>query len=242
MKISIIGLGWYGSALSQLLSNQYEVLGTTRSPSKLESLSAFGTVQLLDESNAPSGRLLDSEAVVLNIPPFAQQLEWFKSWEWNSNTHLVFISSTSVYGDLQGIVTEETEPSPNTENGKILLEEEKWVKSFPHYTIIRFGGLIGEDRHPGKYLSGKSDLSNGNSPVNLTHLEDCIRFTQLVLEKKIVNQTFNLVSPNHPPRKEYYKGYCKNNNLPLPHFVDSEDTGKIIAHEKVSKIYLSRNV
>ena len=34
---------------------------------------------------------------------------------------VVFVSSTSVYGDLEGIVTEETEPKPSTESGKQLI-------------------------------------------------------------------------------------------------------------------------
>lgn len=241
MKISIIGLGWFGSALAEILSSEHEVSGTTRSLFKASHFSSKISVETLDVTNVPSKNLLKSDVIVLNIPPFSDQLEWFRTWEWNNNSHLIFISSTSVYGDLKGILTEESKTSPTTQNAKILIEEEKWVKMFPHYTIIRFGGLIGKDRHPGKHLSGKTNLAQGNSFVNLIHLDDCIGFTKLVLEEKLVSETFNLVSPNHPTRKVYYTDYCFKNNLPLPEFLDSEDSGKIISHKKVSRIYQFRN-
>jgi nucleoside-diphosphate-sugar epimerase len=241
MRISIIGLGWFGSALADALSQQHEISGTTRNPLKSMNLSSKTSIEQLDATTVPSNHLLNTNAVVLNIPPFANQLEWFKSWSWNLNTHLVFISSTSVYGDILGTVDENTTTHPVTENARILIEEENWAKTFPNCTIIRFGGLIGKDRHPGKYLSGKKNLAQGNCPVNLIHLEDCIDFTKLVLEKKLVNETFNLVSPKHPTRKAYYTDYCKKNNLPLPEFIDSEASSKIISHEKVSKIYQFRN-
>lgn len=241
MRISIIGLGWFGGALADALSPQYEISGTTRNPLQLVELSSKVNVEQLDATTVPSNHLLNTDAVILNIPPFIHQLEWFKSWLWNLNTHLVFISSTSVYGEILGTVDEKTIPHPVTENARILVEEENWVKTFPNSTIIRFGGLIGKDRHPGKYLSGKTNLAQGNSPVNLIHLEDCISFTKLVLENKLINETFNLVSPKHPTRKAYYTDYCQKNNLPLPEFLDSEALGKIISHEKVSKIYQFRN-
>ena len=241
MRISIIGLGWYGGALADALSSQHEISGTSRGQVKADKRFSQVSIEVLEATTAPSKNLLNAEAIVLNIPPFAHQLEWFKSWPWNLNTHLIFISSTSVYGVMEGTLDEETTPHPVTENARILLEEENWVRTFPNSTIIRFGGLIGKDRHPGNHLSGKTNLTQGNSFVNLIHLDDCVGFTKLVLEKKLVNETFNLVSPNHPTREAFYTDYCQKNNLPLPEFLESETSGKIISHKKVSKIYQFRN-
>ena len=66
------------------------------------------------------------------------------------------MSSTSVYGDSFPIVeiTEETKPNPDTESGKqLVIAETLFVQSNPHFktTVIRFGGLLGDDRHPVKF-------------------------------------------------------------------------------------------
>jgi nucleoside-diphosphate-sugar epimerase len=238
MKISIIGLGWFGEALAQELKTQHEILGTTRSEEKILTFSKQHIqAEKLTAVDLPSDALLSADVIILNIPPFAGQLEWFKKWHWNKKAHLIFISSTSVYGTNTGEVDETTIPLPETENGKILLEEEEWVKSFPRYTIIRFGGLIGANRHPGKFLSGRLNLSGGNLPVNLIHRQDCIGFTKLVIDKKLFGETFNLAHPEHPQRRDYYQSFCLGNNLPLPQFIDSPETGKVISSTKVLNHY-----
>jgi nucleoside-diphosphate-sugar epimerase len=89
---------------------------------------------------------------------------------------VLFISSTSVYNDVDAFVTEETIARPATESGKQLLETEQLLQSNINFktTILRFGGLIGEDRHPVKFLAGRENLENPNAPINLIHQEDCI--------------------------------------------------------------------
>lgn len=223
MKISIVGLGWFGSELAEVLKDQHEVSGTHRTE--------------LNESNTPSDKIMNADVLVLNIPPFSGQLEWFKSWNWQSKTHVVFISSTSVYGQEEGVLDEETSPEPTTDNAKLLVHEETWIKTFPHYTIIRFGGLLGKNRHPGKVLSGRKNLSAGNHPVNLIHLHDAVEFTKLVIEQRREGQCYNLVAPNHPTREKFYQDYCREHGLPLPEFTAESSAGKIVSHEKVSRLY-----
>ncbi|MBA2405167.1 MAG: NAD(P)-binding domain-containing protein [Bdellovibrionales bacterium] len=238
MKISIIGLGWFGEALAGELSSQHDVWGTTRSEDKISEFQKKNiTAEKLTVSDSPSEKLLSADVIVLNIPPFHEQLSWFKSWPWNKQAHLIFISSTSVYGKNTGFVDETILPMPETENARILLEEENWIKFFPVHTIIRFGGLIGLNRHPGKSLSGRANIAGGNLPVNLIHLEDCLGFVKTVIDQKLANETFNLAHPDHPSRRDYYQKYCLEQNLTRPEFNDSLESGKIISHDKVSKFY-----
>lgn len=238
MKISVIGLGWFGEALARDLKTQHEVFGSTRSDEKILAFQQQNiTAEKLTTTELPSDKLLSADVIILNIPPFPGQVEWLKSWRWSKDSHLIFISSTSVYGKNCCTVDETTLPLPETENGKILLDEETWIKTFSNYTIIRFGGLIGPGRHPGKSLNGRLNIAGGSLPVNLIDLKDCIGFTKLVIEKKLMNEIFNLVHPDHPVRRDYYQNYCLKNNLPLPEFIDSPESGKIISHAKVSQFY-----
>lgn len=238
MKISIVGLGWLGETLAKDLSQEHEVSGTSRTQNKIHEFNKLGIfTEHLTSPFPASHQMMDADVIVLNIPPFHEQLEWFKSWPWNPKTHLIFISSTSVYGELKGEVNESTLPQPDTSNAELLIKEEKWVKTFPFYTILRCGGLIGLERHPGKNLSGRIGLAGGNSPVNLIHLHDVIGFIKLVIDKKISGEVFNLVSPEHPTRREFYSSYCKEKDLALPEFIDQEPSGKIVSSLKAQSLY-----
>jgi nucleoside-diphosphate-sugar epimerase len=238
MKISIVGLGWFGKALADKLKSNHEILGTTRSQDKISTFANQNIhAEELNLSLTPSENILSSDVIILNIPPFLNQLPWLQCWAWKKTTHVVFISSTSIYGNISGTVDESTTPMPDTENAKILVAEENWIASFPLHTIIRFGGLIGADRHPGKILSGRQNVQGGNLPVNLIHLNDCVNFVELIIDKKLMGETFNLVNPEHPSRRDYYQGYCLKHNLALPEFLDSSEDGKIISSVKTARHY-----
>jgi nucleoside-diphosphate-sugar epimerase len=237
-RVSIIGLGWFGEALAEELKTQYEIFGTSRSEEKVAAFKSNSIhAEKLTLTDLPSAQLLSAEIIVLNIPPFPGQLDWLKSWGWNKKSHVIFISSTSVYGKNTGLVDETTTPIPETENGKILLQEEEWIQSFEQFTIVRFAGLIGPNRHPGKFLSGKLNLAGGDLPVNLIHLSDCVGFTKFVINNKLTGEAFNLVNPEHPLRRDYYSNYCLKNNLARPGFIDTHENGKIVSSDKVMRQY-----
>jgi nucleoside-diphosphate-sugar epimerase len=228
MKISVIGLGWFGQRIGEELQSKGHVIsGTTRTPEKKKILEDKGlNVDLLNNHDIPQ-HIVESDIIILNIPPFEGQLDWFKTWKWNKNTWIIFISSTSVI------------PSPDSRSGEILFEEERWIKeNFEKWTILRFGGLLGDDRHPGKYLSGRKNLSGRKWPVNLIHLEDCVGVTLAIIENKIMSQTIDAVADDHPTREEFYTEYCKKKGIPLPEFdLSDESVGKLVSNAEMRAFY-----
>ena len=156
------------------------------------------------------------------------------------------MSSTSVYGDGFPIVEirEETKPNPDTESGKQLVIAETLLQSNSHFktTVIRFGGLLDDARHPVKFLAGRTNVENPDAPVNMIEREDCIGIIEKTLDfarddNWEWNQTFNAVAPQHPTRKVYYHKKAEIFNLPLPTFAkNSESKGKIISSKKVETI------
>jgi nucleoside-diphosphate-sugar epimerase len=237
MKISIIGLGWFGEALGHALKDQNEILGSTRSELKAQQLRQKGFKPLvLEYPQLPSDELLSCDLIILNIPPRADHIAWFKSWAWKSDTQIIFISPTSVYGDHQGSVNEETIPEPDTEGGKILIEQESYFRGFKNSAIIRFGGLFGAGRHPGKFLSGRKNLEGAQRPVNLVHQKDTVGFVKTVIEKNLTG-TFNLVHPDHPNRELFYRSFCERKGLPLPEFTHQTGPSKVINSSSISSLY-----
>lgn len=264
-KISILGCGWLGLPLAKsLLSKGYEVKGSTTSESKLEVLKNAGILpfEIQLEENQIIGTIEDflkeTDVLVIDIPPglrrdFSTSLEMtfvnkvktlIPFIEKSGIQKVVFVSSTSVYGDGFPIVeiTEETKPNPDTESGKQLVIVETLLQSNLHFktTVIRFGGLLGDDRHPIKFLAGRTNVENPHAPVNMIEREDCIGIIEETLKQVQHDnwgETFNAVAPQHPTRKAYYHKKAEIFNLPLPTFAeDSESKGKIISSEKVETI------
>jgi hypothetical protein len=218
----------YGEVLGELLKkNGHTINGTTRTESKLTWLENKElNPSLLSYPEHPLIKL-DSDVIILNIPPFPEQLEWFKSWNWSKDSKLIFISSTSVY------------PSPHNASAEILQEEEHWIKAnFPRYAILRLGGLFSDSFHPGKYLSGKENLPGRLWPVNLVHLKDAAGFTKIVIDQKLESKTFHVVCNEHPSREEYYTNYCLKSSLPIPKFDPNDFSTKLpVPSEEASRLY-----
>jgi nucleoside-diphosphate-sugar epimerase len=152
---------------------------------------------------------------------------------------VLFISSTSVYADDNTVVTENTIPNPETESGLQLLASEKLLQNITFFrtTILRFGGLIGEDRHPIRFLAGRTNLENPEAPINLIHQEDCIAIIERIMEQDCWGEVFNAVAPFHPTRKRYYTEKAIEYNLAFPQFNESlTSIGKTISSDKLIRI------
>ena len=266
-KISILGCGWLGLPLAKsLLLKEYEVKGSTTSESKLEVLKNAGIspFQIQLEAHQIIGSIEDflkeTDVLIIDIPPglrreissleemtFVNKIRTLIPFiEKSGIKKVIFVSSTSVYGDGFPIVeiTEETKPNPDTESGKQLAIAETLLQSNLNFktTVIRFGGLLGDDRHPAKFLAGRTNVENPEAPVNMIQREDCIGIIKEILKQVQHdnwewNQTFNAVAPQHPTRKAYYHKKAEIFNLPLPIFAENlESKGKMISSKKVETI------
>jgi nucleoside-diphosphate-sugar epimerase len=262
MKVSILGCGWLGFPLAKkLIKIGFEVKGSTTSENKLDLLKSNKIVPYLLEvtehkiSECISDFLYNSKILIIDIPPglrkiteatsektFVNKIKNLIPLIENSTVKkVIFISSTSVYTDTAAIptVTEKTVLNPNTESGKQLVEVENLLRNNSNFqtTIIRFGGLIGENRNIVKMLTGKTNVANPDAPINLIHQQDCIEIICEILKQNCWNETFNAVVPNHPTRKNYYTEKAKLYHLTTPLFNEDEtNIGKIVSSEKLETI------
>jgi nucleoside-diphosphate-sugar epimerase len=261
-QISILGCGWLGLPLAQaLLKKEFTVKGSTTSVEKLFMLESAGInpfLLSLDSASIPdsvSSFLEGSETLILAIPPklrgknkdysdannhsFVKKIaNLFPFITKSSVKNVLFISSTAVYGDTTAIVDDHTEPNPATESGKQLLTIEHLLLENSSFktTILRFGGLIGKDRNPARFLAGKENLDNPDAAINLIHQDDCIGIILKIMGTNTWGETFNAVAPFHPSREVYYTQKALENNLVPPKFNhDKLSTGKTILSDKLEK-------
>jgi len=249
-QISILGCGWLGFPLAKLLlEKNYKVNGSTTNPSKLDFLHKKGIKSFLIELNPELknvGKFFHAETLIINIPPprVENKIEYHKKQiesilneaRKSQLKNILFVSSTSVYGNINKEITEEDEINPETESGKALAEVENLLQNEKeiNITILRFGGLIGYERNPGNFLAGKTNLKDGNAPVNLIHRDDCISIIYNIIENNIWNETFNACMPEHPVKKDFYTAAALKLNLTPPQFAEDENNSfKIINPTKL---------
>lgn len=250
-----MGCGWLGMPLAeQLLRHGYSVKGSTTSPDKIEVMLEKGIqpylLNLANEEQLDRAALenfLETDVLVLNIPPhlrsdggeaYMNQMQLLlKALLSSPVSRLLFVSSTSVYQDLNRVVTEEDivftdelEPANTLLKAERMFQDrEDWVT-----TVVRFAGLVGGARHPGRWLAGKQNVPDGDAPVNLIHLEDCVSILYRIIEQEKWGAVYNACSDLHPLRKELYTAAALSLGLTPPQFQDMVETKfKLISSQKL---------
>lgn len=250
--ISILGCGYVGEPLAKLLlAHGWRVRGATTTQSKLSRLLAAGIepylLKLTPKLEGHGCRdFFDSEIMVINFPPGRKRkdVQIFMQAATNSLlTYLrdgavqkvVFVSSTSVYS--VGYVREEDagKQPPDSLSGRALLAAEKQFRASSDFetTILRYGGLYGYQRRPGRFWSHRP-LSNPANAVNMLHRDDAVGVTFTVITKGGWGEIFNVCADLHPTRKEFYTQAAQNLNIPPPHVSPGESKpDKIVVNDKV---------
>ena len=252
-QISILGCGWLGLPLAEhLIERGYTIKGSTTSPNRVGELESKEIEAFIIElaSGEISGDyeafLQNSKTLIIDIPPklrgenpesFVEKIKTFvqKAILKSSIENVLFISSSSVYGEEAITITETTPEKPETLSGKELLETEHFLQQQTAFktTILRFGGLIGGNRNPAKSLSGKSNIATPQAPINLIHQDDCIGIITAIIKQNYWNQKLNASAPFHPTRKEYYTSKAQALGLDLPQFEENNASGKTIDSSKL---------
>lgn len=243
--ISILGCGWLGEPLADfLMEKSWQVKGATTTTSKLWALKMKGieAYQIkLGEVTLPDGLsdFLKSEYLVVNIPPSkgmregALYLPFIKAIEASPVKKVILVSTTSVYPNYHGEVVE---GMADTTKPLVGIEQVFLDSSSFETTVIRFGGLIGYDRQPCRFVMSAYKVMGPETPVNMIHRDDCVGIIDAILEKEAWGEIYNGVADTHPTKREFYEAACKAIDEEPPLF-DELHTGtfKIVSNTKLKK-------
>lgn len=236
MNISILGTGWLGKPVAvELLNRGNKIKASTTSLSKFNDLKELGIEPYLidiDNFDSTNNSFFYSEVLIINIP--SKNISGFKSLireiEKSNLRKILFVSSTSVYPNTNGIVTEKT-PTINSPLANI---EDLFYEN-PRFqtTILRFGGLFGYDREPGRFFKAGRVVKNPQGFVNLIHRDDCIQIIWKIIENNLWNHKLNACSDSHPSRKEFYQKEVKKLGKTIEFDENSDNNYKIINSQKL---------
>ena len=251
--VSILGCGWLGLPLGKHLRNRrFSVKGSVTNTEKFGSLRTSGVqpyrIVLNDsEIDLDDPAFFETDVLIISIPPrridgieriFPAQIAQLIPVILKAGIKkVIFISSTSVYPENLQTASENDVLSPDKASGKALFAAENLLKNLTDFetTIIRFGGLIGADRNPARFLL-KSDRPVANVPVNLIHQDDCIGIILAILEQDLWGETLNACCPEHPLKRDFYGKASQISGLPTPIISDQPEAYKIIDSSKLQRL------
>ena len=240
MKVLIVGCGYVGTALGVELSRKNcQVWGVRRSP-VLPAQIQLISKDLLELAPAD----LPNVDVLIYMPsPDIRDEKNYESVYLDGIGHLlrlyerhpyplkkiIYISSTTVYEQQDGQWVDESTPcEPTKALNQILLAGESVVRqSEVDFTIIRFSGIYGPNRHPilDMLYRGDARVSLDSRYSNRIYLTDCVRVIEHVLHLRY-NEQLYLATDNEPtPINMILSWLSTKTGQPLPEgkIIDSTD-------------------
>lgn len=248
--ISILGCGWLGVPLAKhFIQKGIQVKGSVTSSDKFDLLTHAGilpyrivvsdTEVIMDDPD-----FFHADVLVISIPPartedveqvFPSQIRRLIPFiNYSGIQKVIFISSTSVYPEQNQVAREDDQLPPDKASGKALLEAEDLFRAETEFktTIIRFGGLIGLNRNPARFLM-KSSQPIDDAPVNLIHQDDCIEIISGIIEQNLWGETLNACCPEHPMKKDFYGKAAQQSGYSLPKMSDRKASYKVVDSSKL---------
>jgi len=235
------------------LENGDDVYALTRSPSRATQLSELGLHAVVgDVTRGESLAELPASATVLYAVGYdgtaeASMREVYVEGLRNvlaalhdDSPRVIYVSSTSVYGQSDGQCVDERSPCvPVTEGGRICLEAEQLLRSDvlgSHCTILRMAGLYGPGRVPriAALRAGEPIAAPRLGYMNLIHIDDAAAVV-LAAERPTASDLY-AVTDGHPvQRGDYYTELARLISAPPPRFVEPPADHPAVQRARSSK-------
>ncbi len=240
-RISILGSGWLGLPLVEhFISMGHHVKASTTSESRIPELTSIKIEPFIIDIERLTSNIqafLQGNVLLINIP--SKSIDGFrnliKEIEKSEIEKVIFVSSTSVYENKNKTISE-TDNEESTSSPLLAIEKLFRNSNKIKATIVRFGGLIGYSRNPGKFFSKGRLVHNPGSNVNLIHRDDCIEIISRIVEQEVWGEVFNCCADTHPTKREFYTQAATTIGGLIPEFVSSgHKSFKIISNHKVKQ-------
>lgn len=222
-KVSVLGCGWSGLPLAaRLVASGYTVKGSTTHLSRIVEIAMEGVIPYIVQTGLSiegdrAAEFFATDALVITLPPprmngipdfhIKAHRSIARMAKASGVQQIILFNSTSVYPSTNGVVTESDAQSlASPHSGVAVLDIEKCYTGadMPPLTVLRFGGLMGPKRHPGRFLKGRQTINESEAPVNMTHLDDVVGSTLFAIEGSLPAGAYNVCSPQQVSRGEFY--------------------------------------
>ncbi|MDP4832677.1 MAG: NAD-dependent epimerase/dehydratase family protein [Rickettsiaceae bacterium] len=225
-NLLIFGYGYTAAYIaSSLNSNQWNIIGTTRSQKAHHNIIEYNKNQI-------SKALETVTHIIISIPPsikgdivlgeFKELLLATKNLKW-----IGYLSSSSVYGNHKGAwVDENTKLIPLSERAKNrVLAEQQWLDFGKQHNIntnvFRLAGIYGPSRNALESVTAgkaKSILKEGQC-FSRIHVEDIANVVKLAISNNATSEIYNVADDYPCPTYEVNDFAAKLLNVSTPSMI-----------------------
>ena len=263
--IVIVGCGDIGKRVAKIWKNRGKsVFGVARSEENLNSLrqqhihTISADLDDLASLSEFSGKLTKNSLLYYFAPPPAKGVEdprmqnFLQSLDPNNlPQHIVYISTSGVYGDHQGqSINEETLANPQVDRAKRRYHAEQLLLEYgiehvsTSMTILRVGGIYGPGRLPLQRLKDQIPMLHENlSPqTNRIHADDLAQVCVAAANDFAAGEIYNVSDGSNSNMTEYFNTIADFCDLPRPPLVDWAEAEKSISKGMLSYLKESRHM
>ena len=245
----IIGCGYVGRRVARAWRDEgHEVVVLTRSPVHAAEFAAEGLTPLLGDVLQPDTlqQLPAADTVLYAVgydrasgatqrEVYVAGLQHVLETISSRTARLIYISSTSVYGQTLGEwIDEESACEPTTPNGQVCLDAEQLV--WQHFSateststapaersaqVLRLAGIYGPGRLVARLAAlqaGEPLVLNPRAYLNLIHVADAVAVIRACEQRGVPGRTYVVADDFPCTRQDYYAALARLVDAPPPRY------------------------
>jgi nucleoside-diphosphate-sugar epimerase len=249
MTTLIVGCGYLGLRVaSRLIERGEHVLGTTRRADRSAELRSLGIEPvILDVVDPARGELPSFDHLLYCVgfdrssgasmrTVYVDGLLGILGRLEGRSLRFVYAGSTSVYGQDDGsIVTEDDPTEPRQTSGQVCLEAER-IAIARGASVLRLAGLYGPGRiiRRAALLAGEPIIGDPEKVVNLIHIDDATTAAVAALDLGQPSRVYNVADDRPVSRRELYALTAACLGAPVPSFRPLEgESGREEANRRI---------
>lgn len=255
----IVGCGYLGCRLAAGLKEAHSVVGLVQTDEGLARLASIGIegIQTDLDGKINLGRSLRDESVFYFAPPPRQGVvdsrmtKFLAACEASGYPKkMVYLSTTGVYGDCQGVWVDENHPvHPVVDRAKRRWDAEQQVRKWceprgVEFVILRVAGIYGPGKLPLARLKKQLPLVKAEEApyTNRIHVDDLIQVCSAAMEKGETGEVYN-ASDGHPGTMlDYFNQVADFAGLPRPPTISMQEADQKLSAGMMSYMQESRRI
>jgi nucleoside-diphosphate-sugar epimerase len=260
-KALIVGCGYVGKRLAKALQSTHRVTGTVRSERSQQALTKLGIENVLlnldqRHSHESLPRELTERTTLFYLtppPPHGlsdTRLDRFLPMVQFTPDVFVYISTTGVYGDVDGgQVDETTKVNPQTQRAERRVTAEDMTRVWctenqVRRVVLRVPGIYGPDRLPIERLQrGEPVIALDEAGItNRIHVDDLVSACIAAANNAEARGVYNITDGNSISGTEFTLRVAKLANLPEPPQITMDEARLVLSAERMSFLDESRRV
>jgi nucleoside-diphosphate-sugar epimerase len=230
-RLLVVGCGDVGMRLLPLVRARFRVFALTSQPARAAALRAAGAIPIIGDLDRPDTlmRLRGLARHVVHLaPPQAEGDMDLRTRNLTAilpeGAHVVYVSTTGVYGDRGGALTPESAPRrPHNARARRRVDAEQVLRAWAlaargTVAILRAPGIYAAERLPLERLRQATPALRPEDDVytNHIHADDLAQLAWLALFRALPGRAYNAADDTHMKMADYFDAVADAFGLARP--------------------------